>query len=95
LISDIKEGTKTWGLREYDAEENIWTEEDNITGGWRKVRIKKLNIFYPSPNIIRMIESRWIKWTGHGPRMWEKKNALMILVGKPEGRRPLGRYRHR
>jgi hypothetical protein len=44
-------------------------------------------------NIIRTIKSRWMRWAGHIARMGEKRNAYRILVGKPEGRRPLGRPR--
>jgi hypothetical protein len=50
---------------------------------------------YSSPSIIRMIKSRRTRWTGHVARMGEKQNAYRILVGKPEGKRPLGRPRHR
>jgi hypothetical protein len=48
---------------------------------------------YFSPNIIRMIKSRRLRWVGHVARMGERKNAYRILVGKPEGKRPLGRPR--
>jgi hypothetical protein len=50
---------------------------------------------YSSPSIIRIIKSRRMKWEGHVARMGEKRNAFRILVGKPEGRRPLGRPRRR
>jgi hypothetical protein len=48
-----------------------------------------------STSIIRMMKSRMIRWAGHVPRMGEKRNAHRILVGKPEGKRPLGRPRRR
>jgi hypothetical protein len=50
---------------------------------------------YSSPNIIRMIKSRGIRWAGHVARMGETRNAYRILVGNPEGKRPLGRSRSR
>jgi hypothetical protein len=50
---------------------------------------------YSSPNIIRMIKSRRMRWAGHAARMGETRNAYRILVGKPEGKRPLGRRRRR
>jgi hypothetical protein len=50
---------------------------------------------YSSPSIIRMIKSRRMRWAGHVTRMGEKRNAYRILVGKPEGKRPLGRLRRR
>jgi hypothetical protein len=50
---------------------------------------------YSSPSKIRKIKSRMMRWAGHVARMWEKRNAYRILVGKPEGKRPLGRPRRR
>jgi hypothetical protein len=50
---------------------------------------------YSSPNIIRMIKSRRMRWAGHAARMWEARNAYRLLVGKPEGKRPLGRPKNR
>jgi hypothetical protein len=50
---------------------------------------------YSSPSIIRIIKARRMRWAGHVTRMVEKSNAYMLLVGKPEGKRPLGRPRHR
>jgi hypothetical protein len=57
--------------------------------------IKELHNLYSSPSIITMIKSRRMRWAGHLERMGEKINACRILVGKPEGKRPLGRPRHR
>jgi hypothetical protein len=68
---------------------------DEVTGDWRKLHNEQLHNLYSSPNIIRMIKSRRMKWAGHVARMGETRNAYMILVGKPEGKRPLGRPRHR
>jgi hypothetical protein len=62
-----------------------------MTGGWRKLNTEKLHNLYSSPNIIGMIESRRVRWAEHVARMEEKMNAYGILVGKPEGKRPLGR----
>jgi hypothetical protein len=50
---------------------------------------------YSSPSIIRIIKSRRMRWAGHAARMREKSNAYRLLVGKPEGKRPLGRPRCR
>jgi hypothetical protein len=52
---------------------------------------KYINIVYSSPNIIKIIKSGRMRWTGHVARMGEKTNAYRILVGKPEGKRPLGK----
>jgi hypothetical protein len=66
-----------------------------VRGCWRKLHIEELHNLYSSPRIIRMIKSRRMRWAGHVARMGEKKNAYRILVGKPEGKRPLGRPRRR
>jgi hypothetical protein len=66
-----------------------------LTGGWRKLHNEELHNLYSSPSIIRMIKSRRMRWVGHVARMGEKRNAYRILVGMPEGKRPLGRSRRR
>jgi len=58
---------------------------------WRKLRNEELNDLYSSPNIIRLIKSRRITWAWHVARMGEKRGVYRVLVGKPEGKRPLGR----
>jgi hypothetical protein len=66
-----------------------------VTGEWRKLHKEELHDLYSSPSIIRIIKVRRMRWAGHVARMGEKMNAYRLLVGKPEGRRPLGRPRHR
>jgi hypothetical protein len=68
-------------------------KRDGVTGGWRKLHNDELRNFYCSPSIIRMVKSKRMRWTGHVARMGAKRNAYTILVGKPEGKRPLGRPR--
>jgi hypothetical protein len=68
---------------------------DEVTGDWRKLHNEELYNLYSSPSIIRMIKSRQIRWTLHVARMEEKRNAYRILVGMPEGKRPLARPRRR
>jgi hypothetical protein len=70
-------------------------KRDEVTGEWRKLHKEELHDLYSSPSIIRMIKSRRMRWAGHVARMGEKRNAYRLLVGKPEGRRPLGRPRRR
>jgi hypothetical protein len=70
-------------------------KRDEVTGDWRKLHNEELHNLYSSPNIIRMIKSRRMRWEGHVGRMGETRNAYRILVGKPEGKRPLGRPRRR
>jgi hypothetical protein len=67
----------------------------SVTGGWRKPHNEELRDLYSSPSIIRIIKSRRMKLTGCVARMGEKMNAYRLLVGKPEGKRPLGRPRRR
>jgi hypothetical protein len=66
-------------------------KRDEVTGEWRRLHNKELYALYSSPNIIRMIKSRRLRWAGHVARMGERRDAYRALVGKPEGRRPLGR----
>jgi hypothetical protein len=68
---------------------------DGVMGGWRKLHNEELLNFYSSPSIIRIIKLRRIRWVGHVARMGEKRNVYKLLVGKPEGKRPLGRPRRR
>jgi len=62
-------------------------------GEWRRLHNEELNGLYPSTNIVRVIKSRRMKWAGHVARMGEERVVYRFLVGKPEGRRPLGRSR--
>jgi hypothetical protein len=66
-----------------------------VTGDWRNLHNEELHNLSSSPSIIRMIKSMRMSWTGNVARMGEKRNACRILVGKPEGNRPLGRPRRR
>jgi hypothetical protein len=70
-------------------------KRDEVTGDLRKLHNEELHNLYSSPNIIRTIKSRRMRWAGYVAHMGEKRNAYRILVGKPEGRRPLGRPRCR
>jgi hypothetical protein len=70
-------------------------KRDEATGEWRRLHNEELNDLYSSPNIIGVIKSRRMKWAGHVAGMGEKRQAYRILVGRCEGRRPLGRPRHR
>jgi hypothetical protein len=68
---------------------------DEVTGEWTKLHNEELHDLYSSPSIIRIIRSRRMRLAGHVARMGEKRNAYNLLVGKPEGKRPLGRPRRR
>jgi len=68
---------------------------DEVTGVWRRLHNEELNDLYSSPNIVRVIKSRRMRWAGHVARMGEERGAYRVLVGKPEGKRPLERTRRR
>jgi hypothetical protein len=70
-------------------------KRDDIIGGWRKLHNEELHNLYSSPDIIRRIKSRRMRWAGHVACMGEKRNAYRVLVGKPGRMRPVGRPRHR
>jgi len=69
--------------------------KDEVTGEWRRLHNEELNDLYSSPNIVRVIKSRRMRWPGHVARMGEEMGVYRVLLGKPEGRRPLGRPRRR
>ena len=66
-----------------------------MTGEWRRLHNEELNDLYSSPNIVRVIKSRRMRKAGHVARMGERRGVYRVLVGKPEGKRPLGRPRRR
>jgi hypothetical protein len=68
---------------------------EEVTGEWRRVHNEELNDLYSSPNIVRVINSRRMRWAGHVARMGEEREVYRVLVGKPEGKRPLLRPRRR
>jgi hypothetical protein len=68
---------------------------DEVTRVWRKLHNEKLNDLYCSPNIVRVIKSRRIKRAGHIARIGKRRWIYRVLVGKPEGKRPLARPRRR
>ncbi|KAJ4426618.1 hypothetical protein ANN_26416, partial [Periplaneta americana] len=70
-------------------------KRDEVTGEWRKLHNTELHALYSSLDIIRNIKSRRLRWAGHVVHMGESRNAYRVLVGKPEGKRPLGRPRRR
>jgi hypothetical protein len=67
---------------------------DAVNGVWRKLH-NEFNDLYCSPNIIRVIKSRRVRWAGHVARMGERRGLYRVLLGKPEVKRPLGSSRRR
>ena len=99
-------GCETWSLtlreeRKVRVFENkvlrriFGPRREEVMGEWRRLHNEELNDVYCSPNIVRVIKSRRIRWAGHVARMGEKRGVYRVLVGKPKGKRPLGRPRRR
>jgi len=106
ILAVVLYGCETWSLtlreeRKLRVFENMVLRKifgprrDEVTGEWRRLYNEELNDVYSSPNIVRVIKSRRIRWAGHVARMGEERGAYGVLVGKPEGKRPLGRPRRR
>jgi hypothetical protein len=70
-------------------------KREEVTGEWRRLHNKELYALYSSPNIIRVIKSRRLRWAGHAARMGESRGAYRVLVGKPEEMRSLEKPTHR
>ncbi|KAJ4450395.1 hypothetical protein ANN_01819 [Periplaneta americana] len=105
-LSVVLYGCETWTLTLRDEHrlrvfENkvlrkiFGAKRDEVTGECRKLHNTELHTLYSSPNIIRNIKFRRLRWAGHVTRMGESRNAYRVLVGRPEGERPLGRPRRR
>jgi hypothetical protein len=72
-----------------------WSKNEEVTAKSKRLRNKELRTLYPSPNTIRVIKPRRMRWAEHVARLGEKRGAHRVLVKKPEGKKPLGRSRHR
>ena len=99
-------GCETWSLtlreeRRLGVSENrvlrriFEPKRNKVTGEWRKLHNEELNDLYSSPNIVRVIKWRKMRWVGHVARVGKGRGMYRVMVGKPEGKRPLGRPRHR
>ena len=99
-------GCETWSLklreeRRLRVFENrvlrgiFGSERDEVTGEWRKLHNEDLSDLYFLPNIVRVVKWRRMRWAGHVARMGQGRRVHRVLVGKPEGKRPLGRPRRR
>jgi hypothetical protein len=70
-------------------------KSDEVTGEWRKLHTEEHDDLYPSPNIVRVIKSRRMRWVGHIACMGERRGVYRVLLWKPEGKRLFGRPRRR
>jgi hypothetical protein len=106
ILPVVLYGCETWSLTSREehrlkVSENrvlrkiFGPKRDEVTGDWRKLHNGELHNLYSSPDIIRQIKSKRMRWAGHVARMGQGLNVYTVLVGKPEGKRPLGRPRHR
>ena len=102
ILPVVLYGCETWSLtlreeRRQRVFENrvlrriFGLERDGVTGEWRKLHNEELNDLYFSHNIVRLIKSRRLRWAGHVARMGQWRGVYRVLVGNPEGKRPLGR----
>jgi hypothetical protein len=91
----LKEGHRPRVFENRVLRRILGSKSDEIIGERRKLHSEELSNLYSSSNTIRMIKSRSVRWTGHVARTGEKRNSYRVLVGNPEGKRPLGRPRHR
>ena len=106
ILPVVLYGCETWSLtlreeRKLRVFENVvlrrifGPRRDEVKGEWRRLHNEELNDLYCSPNIVRVIKSRRMRWAGHVARMGEERGAYRVFVRKPEGKRPLGRPRRR
>ena len=106
ILPVVLYGCETWSLTLRDEHrlrvfENrvlrriFGSRRDGVTGEWRKLHNEELNSLYSSPSIVRVIKSRRMRWAGRVARMEEGRGVHKVLVGKPEGKRPVGRPRRR
>jgi hypothetical protein len=76
-------------------ENSVRSFRDEVKGEWRKLHNEELSDLFSLPNTVRVVKSRKMRWAGHVARMGEGRGVHRVLVGKPEGKRPLGRPRRR
>jgi hypothetical protein len=89
-------GCETWSLSLGEEHRlRVFENSAEEEGSWRKLHNDELHSLYSSPNIVRVIKSRRMRWAGHVECMEEGRGVYRVLVGRPEGKRPLERPRRR
>jgi len=106
ILPIVLYGCETWSLT-LREERRLWVFEnrvlrrvfgpkrEEVTGEWRKLHNEELRDLYFLPNIVRVVKSRRMRWVGHVAYMGERRGVYRVLVGKPEGKKPLVRPRRR
>jgi hypothetical protein len=94
LVVDIAGGKEAEGVNKV-LRRIFGPRRDEVTAEWRRFHNEEIIDLYSSPNIVLVIKSRRMRWAGHVRRMGKERGVYRVLVGKPEGKRPLGRPRHR
>jgi hypothetical protein len=105
ILPVVLYGCETWSLTlreehrlrviENRVLRRIFGPKREDDGSWRKLHNDELHSLYSSPNIVRVIKSRWMRWAVNVARMGEGRGVYRVLIGRPEGKRPLGRPRRR
>ena len=103
ILPVVSYGCETWSLtlreerrlRMFESRSEIFgPKKDDVTREWRELHNEELNVLY-SPNIVRVIKSRRMRWARHVARVVDIRGACRVLVGRPDRKRPLGRHRSR
>ena len=95
MVADIERGKEAEVFENMVLRRIFGPRRDEVTGEWRRLHNEELNDLYCSPNIVRVIKWRRMRWAGHVARMGEERGVYRDLLGKQEGKRPLGRPRRR
>jgi hypothetical protein len=95
LLSTLREERRLRVLENRVLRIIFGTKNDEVTRERRKLRNEELNDLYSLSSIVRVIKSRKMRWAGHVARMGDRRDVCRGFVGKPEGKRPLGRFRRR
>jgi len=95
MVVDIAGGKEAEDFENMVLRRIFGSRRDEVTGEWRRLHNEELNDLYSSPNIVRVMKLRPMRWAGHVASMGEESGVYRVLVGKLEGKRPLGRNRRR
>jgi hypothetical protein len=91
----LREERRPWIFENRVLRRVFGPKRDEVTGKWRKLHNEELNDLYSIPNIVWVVKSSRMRWAGHVAHMGEERGVHRMLAGKPEGKSPLGRPRHR